>query len=1555
MTDETINGTDAADTITFTTTSTTVNAGEGANTITGTSGDNEINSGDGADTIAVTSGNNKINAGGGANTIVATSGINVINTGDGADTITTGGLAGGGNTIDAGDGANTITTGAGDDTVTGGSDVDTITTGAGNDVVYAGNGANTITTGAGNDTVYSGVDADTITTGEGDDTIYIAGGTDTIAAGTGNDTVIADLSLAAAVVSINALAGTAAAGYAGNISGLGIATFAGVENFEITSGGFNDSITTGDGTDVVHAGAGSDTVNLAGGADEAIYTMAANTGESDVYQGAAGVDTLTMQFTKAEWLSAAVQADIANYQLFLADRTYNASGEADSAVFQFTAFDLSVREFEALNVIVDGVALDPIDVATNDVADLSEDDTATPFASVLSNDDAAALAYSVTLISGPSPSEGALTFNTGPDGAPDGSYSFDPNGDFEDLAAGETRDVSFVYEVQDAYRGPSQATVTITVTGTNDIPKVGLASLDAQFTEVADYALGEDTTMHSVDGSLAFLDIDSTDQHRVSVTPASGGFRGELTAIVADDTTGDGTGRIDWHFDVSDSALDSIGEGKIAIQTYTVEISDGHGGFVSRDVTITLNGANDAPVTVLDLAQATGGSTIAINVLANDTDVDNGDLLTITTVSAGLLGSASIVNGQLSYTAGTTSGIEYLSYTIEDQFGGTSTGTAMVVVAASGLASVFGSSAGESLFGGGADELIFGGLGDDNIDAGGGDDLIVWSVGDGDDTIDGGNGFDEVVIALADGPTTPVTVGADAFGNVIITGDGYSLTLDGIEDLTFSGGPAGANITVGDLSTTDIAPSTVTFIGDQGNGDASDDFFDGSAANRHLELFGHNGNDTLIGGNQNDLLSGGNGRDWLTGNAGNDTLNGGIGVDILDGGTGNDVYYVQNAGDVVIEFADSGVDHVIASGQNHYILSGNVESLMLAEAENGVVTTVNGDGNNLANTINGNALSNVLNGFDGNDTISGGPGRDFLYGGGGSDLLYGGDGYDVLDGGGYSGSADTLVGGGGGDDYVVHVGGEVIVEYQSGGLDKVASFAHSYTLSAHVENLTLRDSAGVTFGYGNSTDNTIIGNSISNHLDGMGGDDKLNGYGGDDFLFGNAGKDTLEGGDGNDTLDGGTGVDTLKGGFGNDTYYVDNPADVVDEYKGSGIDTVVASYTYTLRQDFLLRGETENLTMVGTDGSPHGRGFKGEGNSLDNVLTSNDYNHELHGLAGNDTLYGNGGKDTLYGGAGNDYLHGGSGADELYGGDDNDYLYGASGVDTLYGGSGDDTLDGGSHLEADILEGGAGNDVYQVHSGIEVVVENASSGYDTVYSNAHTYTMTANVEVLNLGEHPGVLYGTGIAGNQTINGNSLGNTLFGGGGNDVLNGLGGNDSLVADGLGSSTLNGGDGNDTLWGNWGGGTDTLSGGGGNDVLYAGGYDNSLSNLNAFYNLPRWTDILTGGGGADTFFIDAWASIAGPSSVIRITDFTHGVDKLDSSAGFFARSSYSLFSSPNPVQPGSSNTNGFINDWTNGIVEDYSVNSSGDVQFSLPNSNVDIILVGANYIDWNDFILG
>ncbi|WP_165357464.1 Ig-like domain-containing protein, partial [Sphingosinicella sp. CPCC 101087] len=52
----------------------------------------------------------------------------------------------------------------------------------------------------------------------------------------------------------------------------------------------------------------------------------------------------------------------------------------------------------------------------------------------------------------------------------DGSYDFDPNGQFDDLAVGETRTTRITYTVSDGEGGTDTATLEVTVTGTNDGP-----------------------------------------------------------------------------------------------------------------------------------------------------------------------------------------------------------------------------------------------------------------------------------------------------------------------------------------------------------------------------------------------------------------------------------------------------------------------------------------------------------------------------------------------------------------------------------------------------------------------------------------------------------------------------------------------------------------------------------------------------------------------------------------------------------------------------------------------------------------------------------------------------------------------------------------------------------------------------------------------------------------------------------------------------------------------------------------------------------------------------
>src|SRR5690606_30704613 len=69
------------------------------------------------------------------------------------------------------------------------------------------------------------------------------------------------------------------------------------------------------------------------------------------------------------------------------------------------------------------------------------------------------------------------------------------------------------------------------------------------------------------------------------------------------------------------------------------------------------------------------------------------------------------------------------------------------------------------------------------------------------------------------------------------------------------------------------------------------------------DLTAGNGDTTIHGLAGDDVLRGRGGDDVLAGGAGNDVLDGGAGSDTMTGGTGDDFYYVDNAGDLVIELS----------------------------------------------------------------------------------------------------------------------------------------------------------------------------------------------------------------------------------------------------------------------------------------------------------------------------------------------------------------------------------------------------------------------------------------------------------------------------------------------------------------------------------------------------------------------------------------------------------------------------------------------------------------------------
>ncbi|MBF2037065.1 MAG: hypothetical protein IGR92_16705 [Leptolyngbyaceae cyanobacterium T60_A2020_046] len=161
-------------------------------------------------------------------------------------------------------------------------------------------------------------------------------------------------------------------------------------------------------------------------------------------------------------------------------------------------------------------------------------------------------------------------------------------------------------------------------------------------------------------------------------------------------------------------------------------------------------------------------------------------------------------------------------------------------------------------------------------------------------------------------------------------------------------------------------------------------------------LNGTNGNDLIDGKGGNDRLNGRDGDDVLIGGNGNDILNGDTGADIMAGGKGNDRYFVDDPGDVVLEFANEGQDTVISS-LSTYALPEHVENLTLS---------VGGQGT-------GNDLNNVIKGSVSQDELIGGLGNDKLNGGDGNDILFGGEAVSGTE----AGEIDILTGGSGNDTF----------------------------------------------------------------------------------------------------------------------------------------------------------------------------------------------------------------------------------------------------------------------------------------------------------------------------------------------------------------------------------------------------------------------------------------------------------------------------------------------------------------------------------------------------------
>ena len=126
-----------------------------------------------------------------------------------------------------------------------------------------------------------------------------------------------------------------------------------------------------------------------------------------------------------------------------------------------------------------------------------------------------------------------------------------------------------------------------------------------------------------------------------------------------------GTGTVGWHYDISDGALDFLGDTDQVTLTFTVQVNDGNGGTATQDVTITVNGGvsgtEDAPVitsgpqsgSVSEIADNAVGENVTVHHQAGTvtfTDVDLSDA-EAGSVTSRQVTSATLANGYALTTA----------------------------------------------------------------------------------------------------------------------------------------------------------------------------------------------------------------------------------------------------------------------------------------------------------------------------------------------------------------------------------------------------------------------------------------------------------------------------------------------------------------------------------------------------------------------------------------------------------------------------------------------------------------------------------------------------------------------------------------------------------------------------------------------------------------------------------------------------------------------------------------------------------------------------------------
>lgn len=245
---------------------------------------------------------------------------------------------------------------------------------------------------------------------------------------------------------------------------------------------------------------------------------------------------------------------------------------------------------------------------------------------------------------------------------------------FDFIAKGETLTLNYVAQVDDGHGGVVSTPITVSiqgadvvVAGTNDVPTIDTTSDGfAEFSNASQPNPTGSTALHVASGTISFTDVDLTDRpvasaaftsfsylnaHSVDVTSqltakqlaAIAAVDGPLAVAQTAGNTNDGSAS--WSYSVADGVFDFLAAGEILTLTYTATVNDGHGGVVTKPVTITVLGSNDTveitsgpqTATISEKADTHGSATLDTAsgaITFKDADLTDTHAVTITGVTA---------------------------------------------------------------------------------------------------------------------------------------------------------------------------------------------------------------------------------------------------------------------------------------------------------------------------------------------------------------------------------------------------------------------------------------------------------------------------------------------------------------------------------------------------------------------------------------------------------------------------------------------------------------------------------------------------------------------------------------------------------------------------------------------------------------------------------------------------------------------------------------------------------------------------------------------------------